>query len=479
MRLSSFALPSLLAIALSACAAGPDYVRPEMSQPSAFFGAQQALERTVQSPQIEAATSQWWASFGDPMLSSLVDSALQQNLDIAQAKARVTQARASLGTANAALLPSGSFSAQATAARQSLETPVGRIAQSSPGFDRNGEVYEGNLSAGWEADVFGGLRRGQEVALANYQGSQAGVAAARLTVAAQAADTYIVIRGLQARIGVATAQVDTQKRLVEIVRLQYAKGVAAELELRQAEGALSQVEASVPTLEDGLNAAMNALDVLLGVQPGAHRNMLSVSASIPHAPVLTDIGSPADLLRRRPDLMIAESRLIASNARIGLAMAEYFPKFSLGGLFGTATTSAGNLLSGGASQAQGFLGLRWRLFDFGRIDAEIASAKGGHAEALAAYRQAILRASEDVENALSALVKREAQEATLGKGELAFERAQSASLAAYKGGAVSLIEVLDADRRLLDTRDARAQAKTETARAAVASFRAIGGGWTG
>jgi len=240
---------------------------------------------------------------------------------------------------------------------------------------------------------------------------------------------------------------------------------------------LAQVEANVPVLTAGLDAAMNALDVVLGAQPGTYRATLGTAVAIPVAPAITDMGAPADLLRRRPDLIIAERRLAASDARIGVAVSEYFPKFSLSGLLGTATMTAGNVFTSGAAQAQGVLGLRWRLFDFGRVDAQIASAKGANAEALAAYRLAVLRASQDVEDAFSALLNREAQAAVLARGETALTRAQGSSLAAYKGGVVSLIEVLDADSRLLATRDARAQAQTETARAAVASFRALGGGW--
>ncbi len=486
MRASIPSLSLLLAAtALSGCAVGPDYHRPALAQPATFMGAAAVAARVTPSPDMAASpvapvpsvAGAWWSGFDDPLLTRLVGEALAQNLDIAQAMARVTQSRAGLGAANAALLPSAGLSGQAAVAHQSLETPTGQIARSSPGFDRDGELYEADLSAGWEIDVFGGLRRGAQAARADYQASEAGVAAARLAVAAQTADSYIMIRGLQARIAITREQIDTQRRLVEIVRLQYSKGVAAELQLRQAEGALAQVEASLPALETALDATQNALDVVLGTQPGTHRDLLAAPTVIPGAPALTDMGSPADLLRRRPDLIAAERRLAASNARIGVATAEYFPKFSIGGLIGTATTTAGNLFSGSANQAQGFLGLRWRLFDFGRIDAEIASAKGANAEALAAYRLAVLRASEDVENALSALVKSETQETTLARGEVALGRAQSASLAAYKGGVVSLIEVLDADRRLLDTRNARAEARTQAARAAIASFRALGGGW--
>ncbi len=187
---------------------------------------------------------------------------------------------------------------------------------------------------------------------------------------------------------------------------------------------------------------------------------------------------PGYLLRRRPDLIAAERRLAASNARIGVAVAEYYPKFSLGGMVGSATSvSSGNLFSSGASQGAGMLGLRWRLFDFGRIDAQIDAAKGQDAEMLAAYRLAALRATEDVENAFSALVKREAQTALLAQGEVSLGRARGASFAAYQKGVVSLIEVLQADESLLRVADARVQAQTESARAAVSAFKALGGGW--
>jgi outer membrane protein TolC len=184
------------------------------------------------------------------------------------------------------------------------------------------------------------------------------------------------------------------------------------------------------------------------------------------------------MIRRRPDLIVAERRVAAANARIGVAISEYYPKFSLGALLGSATTiSSGNLFTSGANQALGVLGLRWRLFDFGRVDAQIAAARGQEAEALATYRLAVLRATEDVENAFSALVKREAQVGILTQGESSLARARENADAAYRGGVVSLIEVLDADTNLLQVRDAKAQAQTEAARAAIASFRALGGGW--
>lgn len=469
-------LAVLISASLSAgCVVGPDYNRPALSMPENYLG-QAAVDQRHASRNADLIT--WWAGFADPQLTRLVTLALEQNLDLAQAAARVSQARAGLGAANAALLPSGSVSGQTGRAYQSVETPLGQVLNQVPDFDRYGNAHEANLGASWELDIFGGLRRGREAALADYQASAAGAAATRLAVAAQTADIYITIRGLQTRIAVARQQVQTQEELMATVNLLYGQGLAAELQIYQVEGALAQVQASVPVLEAGLDAAMNALDVMLGSSPGTHRSELAKADAIPVAPQIAAAESPGELLRRRPDLIAAEHRLAAANARIGVAIAEYYPKLSLSGLIGSATSvSGGNLFSSGASQAAGVLGLRWRLFDFGRIDAQIDLAKGQEAESLAAYRLAALRATEDVENAFSALVKREEQVGLLEQGVDSLARARQASFASYQQGVVSLIEVLQADEYLLRASDAKAQAQTESARAAVAAFKALGGGW--
>jgi len=470
----------LVFLALSAglfagCAVGSDYRRPEIALTPSFVG-----ETRIANRQREGSTDlhAWWVAFGDPLLTRYVAAALEQNLDIAQAGARVAQARASLRLSTSALLPSVNGNAQAVKAYQSIETPLGQILSSSPDFDRSGNYYEADLGASWEIDVFGGLRRGRQAARADYQASAAGAVATQLAVAAQTADVYVTIRGLQARMAIAREQAATRRQLLSIVKLQYEKGIAAELQMRQVEGSLAQVDAQIPVLEAGLDAAMNALDVLLGTQPGTHRAELTPVAAIPMAPAISDAGAPADIIRRRPDLIVAERHLAAANARIGVAVSEYYPKFSLAALLGSATAiSSDNLFTSGASQHQSVLGLRWRLFDFGRVEAQIAAARGKTAESLAAYRLAVLKATEEVEDSFSALVNREAQVDILIRGESSLSRARESALGAYKGGVVSLIEVLDADSNLLQVQDAKAQAQTEAARAAIASFRALGGGW--
>ena len=465
---------ALVASLLSGCAVGPDYIRPDVPMPERFQG-QAAVDHREGAASADLAA--WWTGFGDPQLARFVSLALERNLDLAQASARVAQGRAGLGAANAALLPSGNVTGQAARAYQSVETPLGKVLNSTPGFDRYGNAYEANLGATWELDLFGGLRRGREAALAEYQASEAGAVATRLRVAALTADIYISIRGLQTRLNVAQRQVQTQQELLSTISQLHSKGLAAELQVWQAEGALAQVRASVPVLETGLDAAMNALDVMLGSPPGTHRAELAEAGLIPSAPKITATGSPGELLRRRPDLIVAERRLAASNARIGVAIAEFYPKLSLSGLIGSATVSGGNRFTSGAGQAAGVLGLRWRLFDFGRINAQIDLAQGQEAEMLAAYRLAVLRATEDVENTFSALVRREEQAGVLAQAVDSLGRARGASFAAYQKGVVSLIEVLQADENLLRASDARAQAQAESARAAVAAFRALGGGW--
>ena len=222
--LAKQAFAALVVASLSTgCAVGPDYVRTDMLMLERFQG-QSAVDRRQASAPADLAA--WWAGFGDPQLTRFVTLAQEQNLDLAQASARVAQARAGTGAANAALLPSGTVSGQAARGYQSVETPLGQVLNSTPGFDRWGSSYEMNAGASWELDLFGGLRRGREAALAEYQASEAGATATRLAVAAQTADIYISIRGLQTRLKVAQDQVRTQQELLSTVRLLHGKGLS-------------------------------------------------------------------------------------------------------------------------------------------------------------------------------------------------------------------------------------------------------------
>jgi outer membrane protein TolC len=236
-------LPLLLSAGLlTGCAHGPKYQPPEPPVSGRFLGQASIERRPVQT---KADLQAWWAGFNDAGLTRFVALALEQNLDLAQAAARVAQSRAALRHADAALLPTGTVSAQSAKVYQSLETPVGRVLDAIGTIDRGASAYEANLGASWEVDVFGGLRSGRDAARIDLAAAEAGAVATRLAVAAHTADVYVTIRGLQARIAVATEQVHTRRQLLSLVKLQYDKGIGAELQVNQADGALAQVEGSL------------------------------------------------------------------------------------------------------------------------------------------------------------------------------------------------------------------------------------------
>ncbi len=468
-------LPILLAASLAACAVGPDYHAPVSDMPASYphAAALEAREATHEAPALDS----WWQGFDDPALTRVIQRALEQNLDLAAAIARVDQARAAAQYAGAALLPEGSLSGGVTKQHQSLEGPLGSLARNRPGFDRNSTVYSVGAGASWEIDVAGGLRRGAEAASAEAQAAEAEHMGVRVLVAAEAADAYFRVRGAQQRIAIAQQQVQTNARLLELVQFRLADGVGAERERAQAEGQLAQTRVTIPPLQIELETQLNRLDVLMGAHPGTYAAELLAPTERATVPQISVAQGPANLLQRRPDVIAAERRLAASSARIGVATAEYYPKLSLSALLGFESLSAGKLFTASAFQPAAAAGLRWRLFDFGRVDAEVAQARGANAEALAAYRKAMLRATEDVENAIIALTQLELQGKELSVEVAAHARARGAAEDAYKGGAVSLFEVLEEDRLLLSARDQQAHVRADNARAAVATFRALGGGW--
>jgi outer membrane protein TolC len=216
---------------------------------------------------------------------------------------------------------------------------------------------------------------------------------------------------------------------------------------------------------------------LLGRQPGTSGGELETPSDIPSVPSVPANDEPLDVLRRRPDVLAAERHLAASNARIGEALADYYPKISLAGLLGYESSRPSDLFKAATFQPQGVIGLRWRVFDFGKVSAEVAQTRGANAEAMARYQQAVLRAAEDVENAFTALVQLEVHQQELLTEVAALKRARDASLEAYQGGVSALTDVLDADRQLLAAQDELAQTRADSARAAVGTFRALGGGW--
>jgi NodT family efflux transporter outer membrane factor (OMF) lipoprotein len=470
-------LPLLLAacgaLALGACTVGPTYQRPALGLTASFHTPPPAAA----PDDLVADRSVWWASFGDPELTRVVERATAQNLTLAQARARVLQSRAAAHAAGAALLPVIDGSGGVGRTDQSLLSPIGEIGRHLPGFQRDYDQYDLGATASWEIDLFGGLRRGREAARAEARAGEDQADAVRLSIAAETADAYLQLRAYQARIAVARRQEQVQRDLVALIAQRSAAGIAPDRELHEATAALEGVRATLPPLLAGRDAELNRLDVLMGAQPGTYQAELTLAQPIPAAPRIATADGPADLLRRRPDVAAAEQRLVAANARIGEAVSDYYPKLSISGLLGLDSLDAGRLFTGDAVQSQVGAGLRWRLFDFGRVDAEVASAKGRDAEALAAYRGAVLGATEEVEDAFSDLAQQQARADALTRQIEQLTRARAQAEQAYEAGAINLIEVRDVDRELLSASDQLAQARAGAARAAVACFRALGGGW--
>jgi NodT family efflux transporter outer membrane factor (OMF) lipoprotein len=469
------ALAAASCLAPAAWAIGPDYHRPDLGLTKSFHTPPPADPQASDSGLVA-----WWGRFGDPELSRVVERAVAQNLDLAQARARVLQSRAAAKAAGAALLPRADAAGGVSHDQFSLLSPIGAVGRKAPGFERDYADYGLGAAASWEIDLFGGLRRARDAARSDARAALAEAAAVRVSVAAEAADAYLQARAYQGRLAVARRQQQTEQDLVDLLVRRTAEGVSPERELNEARAELEAVRASIPPLQAGLDAELNRLDVLMGAQPGTYREELTASDAPPAALPVPDAGDgPAGLLRRRPDVLAAEQRLIAANARIGEALAEYYPKLSISGLIGLDSISASRLFTGNAVTHQVGAGLRWRLFDFGRVDAEVAAAKGREAEALSAYRATVLKAAEEVEDAFSDLTQQQARAAALAREVDALTQARAQAEQAYEGGVSSLIEVRDADRQLLAASDQLVQARAGASRAAVACFRALGGGWAG
>jgi NodT family efflux transporter outer membrane factor (OMF) lipoprotein len=457
-------------VLLPGCASGPDYVAPQIAAPAAYRAV------PSQVPASGLALDSWWRQFGDPELSRLVELALAQNLDLAAAAERVAQARAAARLAGTAMLPKVEVQAGIAAERQSLESPLGTVASHMPGYERNAVLRSEALAASWELDLAGGLARGREQRTAEAEAAEAERLGVRVSLAAEVADSWLRVRGARLRLAIANEALQADRDLLRLVRNRRAGGLASSGEVAQAEARVAQVRATLPALEAEIASQLNRIDVLLGATPGSLAPRSSGAAGPLALPTLGSELKPADLLRRRPDVLAAERRLAASSAAVGAAMAEYYPKVSLSALLGmeslrTARPQGGNLQPALAA------GLRWRLFDFGAVDAEVAAAGAAQREALLRYRQAMLRATEEVEASLLRSAALRDERAALAEQLDAAGRARAQAHDAYLAGAASLMDELELERQVLAVRDRLSETETGTGRALVASFRALGGGW--
>jgi NodT family efflux transporter outer membrane factor (OMF) lipoprotein len=461
-------------LALCACASQKTSSAASVDLPASFRNLTLDRGSIATAPLRE----QWWRSFQDPVLDRLIDEALLGSLDIEAASARLQQAAASSRIATSAMLPSGTIGATASSQRQSLGDPVARIASNFPGYDRTSELYGLTAAMSWELDLFGRLSAARRGAKADQAAAAADVAGARLTVSAEIADAYIGVRELQARLKITRERIRTVDGLRGLVALRFQEGSASRLELDNAEADLAAAEARAPALEAALDQMLDRIDVLSGRSPG-HAAAEVGEGALPAALAVDVQDGPAVLLTRRPDIVVAERRLAAADARVAEAITGYYPRVSIGGLIGLLSPTLSNLVGEDTLQSAGTAGLSGRLFDFGATRGRVEAARGRTREAAAGYRGAVLRAVAEAEDGFSRVARGNRQAADLRRSEAALSRASIAARAAYEIGGLSLLDALDAERRLLDVQESAATTQADASRASVALFKALGGAWDG
>ena len=462
MKPSRVLHPAILAafLALAGCAAvGPNYQTPAESLPSSWSNLAVASASSRSDD-----LARWWERLGDPVLTQLIDEAQHANLDVRSAQARLREARAQRDLAQAQLAPSVGYSGSASGGR------IGNTAAA--------HQYNLLVDASWEIDVFGGQRRAVEAADADLQASAANVDSALVSLAAEVARNYVDLRGYQARLAIAQSNLAIQDETLQLTEWRAQAGLVGALDVEQARSNRAQTRAQIPAFRTGAAVAENALAVLLGVAPGALHERLATVKAIPTPPQGIAVGIPADVLRQRPDVRVAERTLAAETARIGQAEAAHYPAFNVQGTIGLEAISL-HALTGGASLASSLLGsIAGPLFDAGRVDQQVKAQTAVRDRAQLAYEAVVLTALKETENALVALGNSQERQAQLNE---AVDAARSAELLArtrYSGGLIDFQTVLDTQRSLRTLEENLAGSEADSALALVQLYKALGGGWS-
>jgi outer membrane protein, multidrug efflux system len=458
-----------LVLILAGCTVGPNYTRPGAAVPDAYRGTTAGDATTGGATAL--GEQKWWEVFQDGQLRQLIATALQQNWDVRVAAARVLQAQAQLGVARADQFPSLTGGAQVQRQRVA-QAPVAP-GVSFPSFETN--LFDTSLSLAWELDFWGRFRRATEAARASLLASEWGRQAVLTTLVADVAGAYFQLRELDLELEISERTLRSRRESLDLVKSQEEQGAASMLDVRQSEELVFTAAAAIPDLERRIEQQENFVNILLGQNPSPVPRGRPVTAQ-PHPPVVP-AGLPASLLERRPDIRQAEQRLVAANARIGVAKAAYFPQITLTGLGGFQSSELGSLFSGPAGMWTVAAGLTEPVFDAGRIRSTVRLAEAQQQEAVLVYQQTIQQAFREVSDGLVAY--RKAREFRLQQ-ELLTQSAQDAarlSESRYQGGATSYLEVLDSNTRYFSAELSLAQAQLGELEALVQLYRALGGGW--
>ena len=457
---------AITALVIAGCAAvGPDYARVEPEVPQQWHTRLQGgLSPGMPKPETMA---QWWRSLNDEQLSSLEQRAVIGNLDLKIAQARIREARALRGISKANLFPTLDASASAT--------NYGNSKNNSSSNEH--KLYSAGFDAGWELDVFGGVRRSIEAAQADLEATQEDLYDVMVSLLAEVALNYVEVRTFQTALTVTESNIKSQEETYELNRSRYQAGIINELAVQQSLYNLERTRSLIPPLQTGLEAAKNRLAVLLGEQPGAVHGELAERKPIPLPPVRVAVGIPAEAMRHRPDIRRAERNLAAQTARIGVATADLYPKFHLMGTIGLESVSTGNLFTADSRTWSITPGVSWNIFHGGAIRQNIRVQSARQEQALIQYEYSVLNAQEEVENVLVAYAKQQRRRESLAAATSAARRAVQLAQDQYKVGLVDFSNVLDAQRSLLSLQDQLAQSDGAVTSNLIRLYKALGGGW--
>ena len=461
------AAPALLGAALlTACAVGPNYHRPTTPVDAHFVNAgEPGFAET-------SAVEKYWESFQDPLLNSLVDDAIAHNNTLAAAAANLHAARAARRLTGFDQFPTITASASYTHELYAEEQ--------LPGVDRHDREFDAadaGFTGLWELDLFGRVRRNVEAARADVGVAGATLQDARVGVIAELARDYFVLRGLQDQLALTLKNADNQERTLKLTHNRLDAGRGNELDTSRAEAQWRTTRSSIPTLEASIATTIYRLSTLTGRQPNALSERLTPPATTPDLPPLNAIGSPEDMLRRRPDIRIAERRLAGATARVGVAMGDLFPKVTLNGTLGYVAPTFSEF---GTADARFFsLGpsITWAAFDLGRVRARIGEARAQTDAALANYQGAVLSALEDTEGALISYGRAQTRRDELRGAAAASDKAADLANRRFQGGLIDFLEVLDAERTALSAELLLSQSRTDAATSLIAVYKALGAGW--
>jgi multidrug efflux system outer membrane protein len=461
MRAScSFAI--VFAALLAGCALGPDYARPKVDAPGAF--------RFEPATVADTANTAWWKQFGDPVLDQLIDAALANNLNVKIAAANVEQALAVITQTRSALFPQVGYSGYAERAK----APNTGVVAVIPNYPNPQSAYQALLSASWEIDLWGRIRRLSEAARANMLATDEARRGVILTLVSTVATNYITLRGLDEQLAIAKRTLGIYGESVQLYQLQFKYGQTSQMTVSQAQSQYETAAAQIPQIESQIAQTENALSVLLGNNPGPIPRGKSIyDLALPAVPA----GVPSALLERRPDLLQAEESLIAANAQIGAAKALYFPTISLTGALGSSSTDLSNLFKG-PTRVWNYAGqVIGPIFTFGAVSGQVAQSEAAQQAALLNYRFSIQNAFADVDNALVANQKLKDQLAAQERLVAALKDYARLAKMQYDGGYTAYSTVLQAEQSLFPAELTLAAVRASVFSSAANTYKAMGGGW--